>query len=448
MSTTSSTGLASGIDSASIISSLITAERQAIVPTENKKTSAETELSAAQNLNTLFSYVVTDANYLQEASTFSAKSSTSGDEDVLTVAATADATVGTYSIRVDSVAQAEEVIGNAVSSTDTFTGTLTITLGDGTAFSYEAKNATIATIAAAINSSNSTAEVEAEAVEVGDGTYRLMLTSDKTGAANTITLGGDLATSGPFATVTTLTNAQDASLTMRLGSDNTIEITRTSSTNSFTDILSGVSIAVKSTSDDFVSVQVESDTSEVTTRISTFIDSLNAALSSYALSAAYDSGSDEVGVFFTNNQLRTQVSAINRAFDATASDGTTLEKLGITKNSDTGLYELDKSTLEALLTSDPDAVSGFFVDSGIGAAVNTAVSGMTDKSTGVLTQLEDQLSTSIDDYEDQVTAFDDMLASRKARYQAQFLAMETTISKLNSQKSALTSFIDGLNSSD
>lgn len=441
--TTSVSGLASGIDSASIIDALIKADRQAISTTETKKTTAQSELSVVQSLNSLFAYVASDAEYLTEESTFAAHTATGGDDDVLTATATSAAATGTYSLRVDALAQAEQVIGTAVDGSSTYSGTLTVTVGSGTTFSYQASNASLATIAAAINRS-STAGAKAEVVDVGDGTSRLMLTSKSSGAANTIALGGDLGSSGPFASTTTLTKAQDASVTVKLGSDSSIEVTRTSSTNAMTNVVDGVTLSLTATSTDYTSLTVARNTSEASTRITSFVTSLNNALASYKSNASYDATTETAGALFSNTQVRIQVNGIISAMDGAGSNGTTLETLGISYNSTTRKFDLDSDKLCQALADDPDAVANLFISSGLGTSINDAVDKLTNSGTGTFTTLEDGLAESITSYTKRITDFDAQLEVRRQRYEAQFLAMEKAIASLNSQKTALTSFIDGL----
>lgn len=443
----SSSGVTSGIDSSSIINSLIEVERQAITPTETKKTAAESQLTVVQELNTLFSYALTDAEDLLDAENSSAKSASSSDDDLFTATATAAAAAGTYAIRIDALAQAEQKIGTAVTTSATFSGTLTVAIGNGDAFSYTATDSTLTTMAKAINA-NTTAKVKAEVVDVGDGTSRLLLTSKATGSANTITLGGDLATSGPFASVTTLTNAQDAKVTMRLGIDSTIELTRTSSSNAMTNLVDGATVTLAETSNTFATLTIASNTEQMAEDLSSFVTSLNSALTEYGLNSGYDSATSTSGVLFSNSQTRSQVAAIKKAMDGVTSDGRSLEALGITYDQSTGLYKLDSSVLSTLLANEPDAIKTILSDSGLGTAVKTSLENLVLKDAGVFTTLEDSLTESISSYADRITAFDEKLEVRKARYQKQFLAMETAIAKLNSQKTALTSFIDGLNSSD
>ncbi len=438
------TGLVSGTDYKTLIDNLITAESTAIEPTKDRLSSAQTELAVVQAINLKFSYVAIDAEALGEEDTFRKRTATSEDDDVFTASASSAASTGSYGIRVDALAQAEQVVGSAVDSDSTYTGSLTITVGEGRTYTIDADDASLSELASVINNS-SIAEVTAQVIEVGDGTSRLMLTSNKSGAANTIVLGGDLGSSEPFAGLTTLTTAQDASVTVRIGSDNTVEITRTSASNSITDLVSGVDVALTGTSEDFTTLTVAEDASAIGNYIKLFIEDLNTALSAYATDSGYDASTETAGALFTNSQIRAGVRSLNSAMSTTLADGTSLEDLGITFDPETGLYDLDEDALQTLLTGDPDAAAALFVDSGIGKAIIDAISDLTDVT---LSDQEEALDSSIDSYNATIEAFDETMQGRRERYETQFTALETTLAKLDSQKDALTSFIDGLNKSD
>lgn len=447
MAISATTGLVSGTDYASLINSLISAESAAIDPTEERKSEAEALLSAMQNLNLQFSYVTLDMEALLEEDSFEVRTASVGDASVIAATASAGAMVGSYSVRVDSLAQAEQVLGGAVASDATFTGTLTIAVGDGSTWTYDASEATLSGLAAVINTS-STSPVSAQVVDMGDGTSRLMLSADASGAQNTIALGGDLGSAGPFASTAIVTAAQDAQVTLRIGSNNAVEMTRTSTTNSFAGIVTGVDLALKSVSEGFTSLSIAVDSDAVANRVEMFVTDLNSALSTYATNAGYNSSTSTAGLFFSNGPLRVQIASLHTALATIAADGSSLADLGISYDSTTGQYDLDAEALSSLLASDPSAASRLFIDSGIGSAFKSALDGLTDSYTGTLAVEEDSLTERIAMYDEQIESFNTALEGRRERYQAQFLALEQTLAKLESQKSALTSFIDGLNKSD
>ena len=68
---------------------------------------------------------------------------------------------------------------------------------------------------------------------------------------------------------------------------------------------------------------------------------------------------------------------------------------------------------------------------------------MTDGSNGVLIQKQDSLEKTLATLTKSITAADERLATRRKRYQAQFLAMEKSINASNSLSSYITSQIKG-----
>ena len=114
--------------------------------------------------------------------------------------------------------------------------TVKITCSDGIAHDITTGGGTLKEVVTAINGSTADTGVKATAVKVADGSYRLIAESTKTGAASSFTLtNGDGTDLLGGATVRTGTDAQ---ISMGLG------ITATSSTNTFTDLVPGVSLTL------------------------------------------------------------------------------------------------------------------------------------------------------------------------------------------------------------
>src|SRR5690606_9401053 len=139
-------------------------------------------------------------------------------------------------------------------------GTLTLKVGDGDAFdvTIDAGKGTLADIRDAINSQAAGKGVSATLVN-GDSGQVLVLSSGKTGAAGALTVsasGGDgglsvLATTG--GTLTEVAAAQDAVVHVD-------GITRTSSTNTLTDLVDGITLTLtKAKPGEAFSLDVDSD---------------------------------------------------------------------------------------------------------------------------------------------------------------------------------------------
>ena len=176
-------GLASGIDTSSIISQLTTVAQQPITLLQGKDDTYNSELSAWQQFNTNLSSLQSAAATLGQASTFNTASATSSDATVATVTTLPGAALGDHSLTVTQLAQAQKVVSSSVNSGST-------ALGKPGSFTLNGKTVTVSAsdaltdVAVKINAAG--AGVSASVVNVGPGDFRLTLTSNATGTANTI----------------------------------------------------------------------------------------------------------------------------------------------------------------------------------------------------------------------------------------------------------------------
>ena len=176
-------GLASGIDTSSIIASLTAVAQKPITLLQGKDDTYNSELAAWQQFNTNLSSLQSAVATLGEPSTFTTASATSSDTTVATVTTLPGATLGDHSLSVTQLAQAQKVVSTPVSSGSTALGkTGSFTL-NGKTISVSSTDA-LTDVAVKINAAQ--AGVSATVVNVGPGDFRLTLTSNQTGTANTI----------------------------------------------------------------------------------------------------------------------------------------------------------------------------------------------------------------------------------------------------------------------
>ena len=123
---------------------------------------------------------------------------TASDTTMLTAAASANAVAGNYTLRVNSLAQAEAIASQGYNSaTNAITqAPFQISVGSGaaTTITIDSSNATLQGLVDAIN--NSAAGLSATVVNDGAGSsqgYRLLLTAQKSGADNQINITNNLA---------------------------------------------------------------------------------------------------------------------------------------------------------------------------------------------------------------------------------------------------------------
>src|SRR4030067_2153085 len=125
-STSMISGLASGIDWATIIDQLIEVDRKRVKVLDDRQTGFESKLKAWQDFNKKLLSLQSSAGKLKNDTGFnifttSATSSSSSvyAGDILTLSTTSSANSGTYSIVVSNLAQAKKITGSSSTATAT-----------------------------------------------------------------------------------------------------------------------------------------------------------------------------------------------------------------------------------------------------------------------------------------------------------------------------------------
>ncbi len=192
-------GLVTGIDTASVIEGLLAVQQTQIDRLNLRKQSVVAEQTAFNEVKARLTGVQSQLSRLVRlgGNAFDAKTLTSSHEDLVTAAASNEAQPGVYQLRVNSLAKAHQIStqGFALADAVISTGELDIQVGNGptTTISLDETNNTLRGLADAINGSN--ADVFATVINDGsaENSYRLMVSSKKTGTANAITLTNNLA---------------------------------------------------------------------------------------------------------------------------------------------------------------------------------------------------------------------------------------------------------------
>ncbi len=195
--TTSVSGLASGLDTAAIITAIMDVERRPIALLQSRQFTKTNQLTAWKSIEALILGVQTQAAIIQKSSTFeSAISALSSDDTILTATAESNAAFGTYNLTVNQLAQNHQIasVGYDDSDTTSFgSGTIQISVGDSTeSVAIESGQDTLEGVRDAINAAG--INVTASIIDTGETSYnkQLILTSSETGADNTISVTSSL----------------------------------------------------------------------------------------------------------------------------------------------------------------------------------------------------------------------------------------------------------------
>jgi flagellar hook-associated protein 2 len=443
-------GLASGIDTGSLVDGLMSVAR---LPSDQLATRKKQVDSASQTVSTFsskLSALKTAALALSTNVGFASSAATSSDPAVVATA-TGSATAGSYAVTVESLARAQKTRGTPTSSSTTalgMTGSLDIQVGGSSASLANvaiAATDSLSDIASKISSSG--ARVTASVMNDGTG-YRLIVQGLDTGAANSFTIGenGTALGFGAPGSPTAGSNyetAQDAAFTVD-------GMPVTSATNQVTGVLGGLKLALTKVTTSAVTVQVASDTSALKQKITTLMTAYNDFINNGHSLAGFGGSKAANPVLAADSAVRSALHKMGTLISSpvanTTGAYTTLRSVGFKTASD-GTLTLDNTKLEAALSADPDSVRRLFVtDTVSGAtglmgslmkAVDSLVTGTGAPVQARITALNAQ-SKRIDDAK---TKMDSRLDDYEALLKKQFSAMDAAVGKYKAMQSSLDSTI-------
>jgi len=455
-------GLASGIDTNSIVSQLMQIERQPQVRLQNQQTVEKARQQALRDVNTRLANLQDAIAGLRDPGTWAdAQSVDSSDPTHVTATRTGGAAAGGYQISVTRLARAQQLTQGTSAAAASADGTLTIAVGTGTPVNVGlAAGDSLQAVADKINGSSGS-PVYATVVN-----GKIVLSSKSTGAANTISVTGSSAADFGFAESQ---SAQDASYSID-------GVSKTSASNTVTDGLAGVSFTLKGVTASPVSITVGApgpDADAIQGKVQAFIDQYNstidfvqAKLTEKPVMNATNDADRAKGVLYGDSGLQDLLSNLRSVISTPVagrpstlsmlsqvgvSTGAAVGSGALNQDSIAGKLTLDSGALTAALTTSFSDVKALFTNAtgsgnslGIGQQLNALVDGMTNASTGILTsRINDEQST-IDDLKRQSDEMSTRLTAKEASLRAQYTAMETALSQAQSQGQYLSSQLASL----
>ena len=442
MSISSATGITSGIDYSALLQGLVQVKRQPIKQLQFRLSALEATNKAYEDLGERLSTLESAADEFKLAIDLVGFTVEGTNDKILTALSTSSASAGSYEIVVQTLAQSHKIAADGVAAETTTIaaadGLFKFTVAGGAEQSVNITGGvtTLADLRTAIN--NLGADVTATIINDGSPTdpYRLILTSDNTGAANDIVITQN-DTDLVFAT--TLQAAQDATITV----DN---LTITRSSNSITDVITGVTLDLKSAdAAETVTLTLTNDTEEIATKIEAMLDAYNAVVTYIKTNNRYDTETKTMQPLYGEAAARTMLSDLRNLLGSEiGSLPSTMNRLihaGIeTKD---GLLSLDRSDFDDALAANFDDVINLFVEDifggtkGFGVLLSDKVSELTDFASGQLTLKQKGLDTSIKNLTKEIEKDEEALAVYEERLRMDFVGLELLLTTLKSQSSFL-----------
>lgn len=421
----SSPGIGSNLDVNSIVSSLMAIERQPLNVLDTKEASYQAKLTAYGTLTSALSTFQTAVAGVNDAAKFNALKATPADATVVTASASSTAVPGSYSLEVTQLAQAQKLVstGQASSTAAIGTGTLTFDFGTisggtfdtgtgkytGASFTsngsgsktvtIDSSNNTLAGIRDAINSAN----IGVTATIINDGSatpYRLALTSNTTGAANSIKIsGGDVGLSALLGHDPANDTGQNLSqtVTAQNAAFKVDGVPVTKSSNTASDVIQGVTLnLLKTNVGSPTTISVARDPATVKSSVDAFVKAYNDINKTLSDLSAYNSTTKQAAILQGDSTVRSIQyrlrSTLNTALAGNASY-TSLSQIGITFQKD-GTLAVDSAKLQSAIDTNAADVAGVFAAAGKATdSLVSYASSTTNTKAGTYTVSVSQMAT-------------------------------------------------------
>lgn len=474
-SATTFSGLATGLDTDSIVTKLMSIERLPITKLQAKEASEKNRLDAFAQ----FKGTLDDLKSAVSAMTLTSQvrsTSVSVSANAPFTATGASAGSGSYNIAVTQLAQVQKNISTGVTSqTDAILGTGTFTIAGkvSAAITIDSTNNSLSGLAAAINAQSGDTGVKATIIN--DGTagataYHLVLTGADSGTAFTATsnlTGGTGSAAMDSLEGTPYQIAQQAEAYID-------GIKVVSNNNTITGVISGVTLTLNAVSEVDASgtpippdteayktslLDIKPDTSALKEKLTTFVTSYNKVinwiLSGYPeFSGSTTESTDSTDAELLGSVLRgdATVNSVKRGLQSvigsvtnTSGSLSVLSQLGITTNLD-GTLNQDNTKLDDALQNNFDSavslLAGEDSTDGIMKKMNYFLLDTTNKSTGMYATKKTAYDRTIKNIDNQIANMEPRMTKKEATLRAQFNAMEKLVSGLNSQSTFLTQQMD------
>lgn len=480
-------GLSTGLDTTALIDSFLALERRPLELAESRQSDLQAEQQLFRDLNSRLlslreaALAIDNRNSLQTGPTldeeFLAYTATSGDPAHLEAEATQGASPGEIDVRIDQVAQAGREISNGFADPAAIVAsagqTLQIDVGGSLLvdFVVGAGGASLEDIRAAINTDvNNDGSLNAQVLFDGT-THRLIVSSNRPGAANAVTVTTDIdgpaGAGSPLFDAALAESAQDAQLQV-------FGLTVTRDSNEITDVIPGVTLRLARAHDagdpaDSTTIGVTRDDETITASVQAFVDAYNEVNDFIQEQSSYDPVAEVAGPLLGDSTLFRLQLSIQRAITDTYEIGTnpfkSLGQIGVSIDRD-GRLSLDAAKLETALDDDALAVREMLMGDGApldaegnptgieGAAtsIGRMLEGLTRAGDGDDPATAGTIFTRIESYDPRIEELGRTIESMERRLERreellllQFSNLEALAASLQSQGSYLSSAFAQLN---
>ncbi len=433
-------GLATGIDTESLIEQLVSVEKQGARALETRKSNAGRRKAIIADLVTKLQAFKTAAAAINTPEEVRAFTATSSDETRVKVTGSGAAQPAQLSLRVSSLARAQTNVSTLFPSADGAiplvpgAGQLGIKVGTGEEVVIEFTS--LDTLDAVARSINERVEgAHAQVINTGSG-FQLAISSDESGTASALSFSEGGTSLGFLAAGSVKVAAQDAAFTL-----NGIAITR--STNTVGDAISGLTFELRSVhaaTDPDTSISVATDPAGVETKVKSLVDAFNGLADLVNAQTTYNGVARGQDTLFGDSTVRALQRSLSDLATRSYPHGdaeVSLGQLGISLGRD-GRLSIDSTRLAKAIGDDPKALESLIAGpGGIAVAVNDLATQYTRAGDGFLSAKTSSLTREMSDFDLQIERIETRASRVGDQLRAQFKTLESLMSNFQSQQAAL-----------
>lgn len=465
-------GLATGMPTEELVTSLMAIERKPIDRLEADKEYESQRLKAYAQFDTRLDDLRAAVGDLNTTSLVRTTSARLSSEDWIT-ASSNGANTGSYDIAVARLAQVQKTVTSGFSSeSESLLGTGFFGIND-TAIEINSSNNSLQGLMASINTLSEETGVSASIINDGGASdnYHLVLTGKD--AATSFSLSYNLQDAENEAVAFSASHVRTAQ--QALAYVDGIEVV--SNSNTLSGVIAGVTINLNKENEILTpaangkpavyattALNVEADTGSLKEKITTFVSSYNAIMDWIATGyekteqtakddtksetdTTEESLSDYLRGDATINKVKRSLQSI--LSEAVAGSGSLkiLSQVGISTQSD-GTLLLNNGKLDTALAGKFEDVAKLFAGEpsvdGVMKKFNSYLVNVTSATKGMYAEKRDRYEAATKRLDNQISQKESLMTKIEERIRAQFNAMELLVSNMNSQSDYLTQQMDML----
>lgn len=427
-------GLASGLDTNSIVDSLVALQRKPIEKLETAKKVVDVKVSALAQLTTKLKAF--DAAVRELASKGARGFTIASAPASLGVAVNSSASAGRYSLEVTSLAQAAKARSTGFVSGETVQGSTLKIEADGASYDVTiASGSTLEQAAAAITASG--APISASVVD--DGTKRyLTLTRTSTGfaigdtpaSALTITEKKVPGGGGQLLGLSTVVAASNAHVKV-----DGLDIERR--TNTLEGVLPGVTLTAQKLTSGPETLVIADDTAATKTALQKVVDAYNEVIKSVQGELDLEADTDRTKTLGGEPAVRSLQARLQGLLvrEVGTGDLRTLADLGVRTARD-GSLSIDAATFDRAMARDPAGVDELF-DGGLASFASAVADAFADSTSGAFSLRSKGLTAEKRRIDERI----EVLEARAERYRDLLISRFAAMEKLVSSSRAIGSFL-------